>query len=132
MMTTATTTTTTATTTTSLTIEGPTVNYRLGNVAAIWEEYQNFEQERQKAGKKSLGLSRKLQKQLNNKRRVIEEVEYMAQQIKAKDVSIGQEDAFQKAISTLDEKLKVHSWTVNQLINYCRAQKAAREEAREE
>ncbi|KAF9277066.1 hypothetical protein BGZ74_003457 [Mortierella antarctica] len=45
MMMTMTTTTTTATTTTSLMIEGPTVNYRLGNVAAIWEEYQNFKQE---------------------------------------------------------------------------------------
>ncbi|OAQ25245.1 hypothetical protein K457DRAFT_23336 [Linnemannia elongata AG-77] len=70
MTTTATTTTTTATTTsTSVTTGGVTVsvNYRLGNVAAIWEEYQKFEQGRQKAGKRSLGISRKYQKQLNNK-----------------------------------------------------------------
>ncbi|KAH7042908.1 hypothetical protein BKA57DRAFT_440931 [Linnemannia elongata] len=65
MTTTATTTTTTATTTsTSVTTGGVTgsVNYRLGNVAAIWEEYQKFEQGRQKAGKRSLGISRKYQK----------------------------------------------------------------------
>ncbi|KAI8598601.1 hypothetical protein EDD21DRAFT_382037 [Dissophora ornata] len=66
---------TTATTTTNVTTGGVTINYKLGNVAAIWEEHQKFEQERQKAGKKSLGIPRKHQKQLNNKRQVVEEVE---------------------------------------------------------
>ena len=98
-------------------------------MAAIWEEYQKFEQERQKAGKKSLGISRKHQKQLNNKKRVVEEVEYLADQIRAKDDSLNQQDAIQKAISELDVMFKAHSWTVNQLINHCRDQKAAREGA---
>lgn len=132
MTTTATTTTTTATTTsTSVTTGGVTVsvNYRLGNVAAIWEEYQKFEQERQKAGKKSLGISRKYQKQLNNKKRVVEEVEYQAEQFRAADDSLNRQDSIQRAISELDVMFKVHSWTVNQLINYCRDQKAARGEA---
>ncbi|OAQ22716.1 hypothetical protein K457DRAFT_25807 [Linnemannia elongata AG-77] len=105
------------------------VNYRLGNVAAVWEEYQKFEQERQKAGKKSLGISRKYQKQLNNKKRVVEEVEYQAEQFRAADDSLNRQDVIQRAISELDVLFKVHSWTVNQLINYCRDQKAAREAA---
>jgi hypothetical protein len=129
MTTTATTTTTTATmatTTTSLTIDGLTVNYRLGNVPAIWDEYKNFERKRQKVGLKALGLSRAHEKQLNNKRRVIEEIEYLAQQIREKDSRIGQEDARQLAMSELDKKFIEHSWTVNQLINYCRDQKATR------
>ncbi|GJJ71712.1 hypothetical protein EMPS_04069 [Entomortierella parvispora] len=126
---TATTTTTTATTTTtSVTTGGVTVNYRLGSVAAIWEEYQGFEQERQKAGKRSLGISRKHQKQLNNKRRIIEEVEYLASQNRAKDGGRSQEDALQDAMMELEALFKKHSWTVNQLINYCRDQKAARGE----
>ncbi|KAG9066515.1 hypothetical protein KI688_001743 [Linnemannia hyalina] len=124
---TATMTTTTATTTTNVTTGGVTVNYRLGSVAAIWEGYQEFEQERQKSGKKSLGISRKHQKQLNNKRRVIEEVEYRAGQIRANDLSMGQEDSIQRSMLELDTLFKKRSWTVNQLINYCRDQKAERE-----
>ncbi|KAF8945181.1 hypothetical protein BGZ47_003142 [Haplosporangium gracile] len=133
MTTTATTTTTaaatTASTSTSVTTDGVTVsvNYKLGNVAAIYEEHQKFEQERQKAGKKSLGISRKLQKQLNNKKRVVEEVEYLADQIRATNDSLNQQDAIQKAMLELDTMLKVHSWTINQFINYCRDQKAVRE-----
>ena len=44
-----------------------------------------------------------------------------------KDGNVSREDSVQMAISTLDEKFKIHSWTVNQLINYCRDQKAGRE-----
>ncbi|KAI9240554.1 MAG: hypothetical protein BYD32DRAFT_458729 [Podila humilis] len=124
--TTTTTTATTATTTTSLSIDGLTVNYRLGSVPAIWDEVKNFERERQKVGLKALGLSRAHEKQLNNKRRVVEEIEYLMQQIREKDSGIGQEDARQLAMSELDKKFLEHSWTVNQLINHCRVQKAAR------
>ncbi|KAF9536500.1 hypothetical protein EC957_010653, partial [Mortierella hygrophila] len=108
MTTTETTTTTTATTTSTSVTTGVTVsvNYRLGNVAAIWEEYQKFEQERQKAGKKSMGISRKHQKQLNNKKRVVEEVEYLAGQIRATDEGLNQQDAIQKAMSELDAMFK--------------------------
>ncbi|KAF9119987.1 hypothetical protein BG015_006187, partial [Linnemannia schmuckeri] len=92
-----TTTTTATTTTTCVTTGGVTVNYRLGSVAALWEEYQEFERERERSRTISLGISRKHQKQLNNKKRVIEEVKHLAAQNRANDASLSQEDAIQRA-----------------------------------
>lgn len=63
---------------------------------------------------------------VDNKRRIIEEVEYLAQPIQEKDVGVGQESALKMALSELDGKFKMHGWTVDQLIHHCRNQKAAR------
>ncbi|KAF9924945.1 hypothetical protein FBU30_005219 [Linnemannia zychae] len=134
MITTVTTTATTASATTSTSTstnvitDGTVVpvNYRLGNVVAIWEEYQVFEQERQKeqkTGKNSLGILRKHQKQLNNKKGVIEEIEYRVNQIIEGDDSINRQNAIQRAIAELNTLFKLHLWTVNQLVNYYRDQK---------
>ncbi|KAG9319232.1 hypothetical protein KVV02_004385 [Mortierella alpina] len=128
--TTTTTTATTATTTTSLVVGNLKVNYRLQDVADICAEVQKYDQEIQKAGKKKVPtLERKHQKQVSNKRHVLKQVEHLAAKLREEDVSLGEEDAFHKAISRLNMMKQTSAWSVNQLIDYCRVEKATRDKA---
>ncbi|KAG0204522.1 hypothetical protein BGX28_003570 [Mortierella sp. GBA30] len=141
MMTTPTTTPTTGPTTIPTTIPAiPTTLERMierfivpkkhQTVDEICADHQAFTDERKKVGKKKeMGLSHAQEKQINNKKRVIEEVQYLADQINAKDASLSQEEADKMAMAHLDKIRIEQNLSVNALVKYCRDKRDAREKS---
>ncbi|ORZ26734.1 hypothetical protein BCR41DRAFT_204776 [Lobosporangium transversale] len=109
------------------------VSYDLKTATDVWNEQQEFERIKTKdrqQNKKSLFLQANCYKQLNNRKRVAEEVHYRIdralEEASEKGTALSRDTALQYVLSDLDQIMSANRWSVNQLVNYCRDQAGKR------
>jgi len=94
----------------------------------IWDEYQSFakfqeEYERRKGRRPK--LAEKNRKALNNRLRIVEEIEFRAKQAQTRDSSLSLDAAIEGAMKSLDDM----RMSCNMLHKYCQEEALKRAKA---